>query len=253
MPRASRYLENGFIYHLTHRCRDGAFHLRFKEERNAYREWLRIGVNRYRVPVLAYAITSNHIHIVAEVRDKHRVADMMRLAAGATAQAWNRRKGHAGAVWEHPYRCTRIQDGHHLFNCLCYVDLNMVRAGRVAHPRDWRWCGYDELMGARQRYRLVDRAALVRLTDTGSMSRFVRQYRQSVEDRIAAGTAPREPWWTEAVAVGDSDFVAIAAGSTRSRTRLETYPVSTEGDHQAWAIRESRCSYNADSVKETYL
>ena len=156
MPRATRYLQDGFIYHLTHRCNNGDFFLRFSKERDVYREWLRVGSKRYDVPVLGYAITSNHTHIIVECCDRLAVAKMMKLASGVTAQDRNRRKGHDGAVWEHPYRCTRVQDGRHLRNCLRYVDLNMVRAGKVAHPRDWRWCGHDELIGKRKRYRIVD-------------------------------------------------------------------------------------------------
>jgi len=48
-------------------------------------------------------------------------------------------------------------------NCLSYVDLNMVRAGVVKHPAQWRWCGYDELSGKRSRYRIID---LERLWET---------------------------------------------------------------------------------------
>lgn len=51
MPRATRYLQNGFIYHLTHRCHDGEFFLRFAKERDRYREWLRVGALRYEVAV----------------------------------------------------------------------------------------------------------------------------------------------------------------------------------------------------------
>ena len=60
MPRATRYLQDGFVYHLTHRCHDGVFFLRFVKERDKYREWLRVGALRYQVSVLAYSITSNH-------------------------------------------------------------------------------------------------------------------------------------------------------------------------------------------------
>lgn len=76
MPRATRYLQEGFIYHLTHRCHDAQFFLRFSKERNVYREWLRIGVQRYGVPVLGYNVTSNHVHVVAEVQDRYAVADI---------------------------------------------------------------------------------------------------------------------------------------------------------------------------------
>ena len=86
---------------------------------------------------------------------------MMALASGATAQAYHRRKGGEGSVWEHPYQCTRVENGRHLLNCLRYVDLNMVRAGVVSHPREWRWCGYDELTGTRKWYRIIDRDCLL--------------------------------------------------------------------------------------------
>ena len=161
MPRATRYIVEGYLYHLTHRCADGEFFLRFAKERDAYREWLRVGVNRYDVSVLGYAVTSNHTHVVCEVRDRLAVANMMKLAAGAVAQQRNLRKAHEGSVWEHPYHCTRIQDGRHLLNCLRYVDLNMVRAGQVKHPSEWRWCSYDELTGQRQRYRIIDEHRLL--------------------------------------------------------------------------------------------
>ena len=156
MPRATRYLVEGYTYHLTHRCHDKAFLLRFKEERDAYREWLRIGAKRHRVPVYAYCITRNHVHVVAHVDNRHDVAAMMHLAAGAVAQHFNKRKEREGSVWEHPYQCTMIENGRHLLNCLSYIDLNMVRAGVVSHPEQWRWCGYDELSGVRKRYRILN-------------------------------------------------------------------------------------------------
>ena len=40
MPRASDYLIEGYTYHLTHRCHNRKFLLRFARDRNAYREWL---------------------------------------------------------------------------------------------------------------------------------------------------------------------------------------------------------------------
>ena len=43
-----------------------------------------------------------------------------------------------GSLWEHPYQCAVIEDSQHLLNCLCYADLNMVRAGVVSHSYEWR-------------------------------------------------------------------------------------------------------------------
>jgi hypothetical protein len=32
----------------------------------------------------------------------------------------------------------------YLWECLQYVELNMVRCGAVAHPDQWEWSGYGE-------------------------------------------------------------------------------------------------------------
>jgi len=250
MPRATRYIVEGYLYHLTHRCADGEFFLRFARERDAYREWLRIGVKRYGVSVLGYTVTSNHTHVVCDVQDRLAVADMMKLAAGTVAQMRNLRKGHEGSVWEHPYQCTRIQDGQHLLNCLRYVDLNMVRAGRVRHPSEWRWCGYDELTGQRKRYRIVDQARLLVLTGFSCMRDFATFYTQSISDRLATRSLPREPCWTEAVAIGSDAFLDAAELTTPYRQRMQRYQVLSPTGDKAWAIREPGVSYGADSVRE---
>ncbi len=69
-----------------------------------------------------------------------------------------------------------------IWNCLKYVDMNMVRAGAVDHPSQWRWCGYQETVGLRQRYRLIDRGALmIALCDGMTMEGFKDNYSICIE------------------------------------------------------------------------
>ena len=51
--------------------------------------------------------------------------------------------------WEDRYHCTMVEDGEHLWNCIEYVDLNMVRAGVVSHPVEWTWFSAQGLFGLR--------------------------------------------------------------------------------------------------------
>jgi putative transposase len=44
---------------------------------------------------------------------------------------------------------------------MAYIELNMVRAGAVKHPKDWEFCGYNEILDPPRRYRLIDRTALL--------------------------------------------------------------------------------------------
>ena len=97
MPNASRYLEAGYTYHLTHRCHDRRFLLDTIRERNDYRRWLREGARRYGVAIYNYCLTSNHTHVIVHVDDPDAVSSMMQLASATVARHWNRLKGHEGS------------------------------------------------------------------------------------------------------------------------------------------------------------
>lgn len=237
MPNASRYLEPGYTYHLTHRCHDRRFLLKFSKDRDDYRAWLREGARRYHVAVYNYCVTSNHVHVVVHVGEPDAVSAMMQLASGTLARHWNRRKGHEGSVWEHPYRCTRVQDGAHLLRCLCYVSLNMVRAGVVSHPRDWKWCGHDELTGGRLRYRLLALDRLLESLGVSTVEILKQLYSSRIEEALERGDLKRDPAWTEALAVGDRQFVEKAAAETQRRSQF-TYEAIPGGDG-GWMVREA--------------
>lgn len=245
MPNASRYLEAGYTYHLTHRCHDRRFLLRFARDRDVYRHWLREGARRYQVPVYNYCITSNHVHLVVHVEDAEAVAAMMRLAASSFARQWNRRKDHEGSVWEHPYKCTIIQGGRHLMNCLRYVSLNMVRAGVVSHPEAWRWCGHDELTGGRTRHTVLCRERLLNSLALPGMDALMSLYDDRLRDAITRGRLERDAIWTESLAVGDRAFVEQVAMTTRGRWQFEYG--SDAADAATCFVREAAVAYRADS------
>jgi hypothetical protein len=60
MPRASDYLIEGYTYHLTHRCHNRKFLLRFARDRNAFREWMQMELaEEWAVPIGQIAILTN--------------------------------------------------------------------------------------------------------------------------------------------------------------------------------------------------
>ena len=240
MPRASTYLLEGYTYHLTHRCHNKSFHLKLARDRDTYRKWLLEGVTRYKVPVYAYTITSNHVHVVVHVDDVESVAQMMHLAAGSTAKQYNVRTDHLASVWEHPYQCTLIKGKEHLFNCIRYIDLNMVRAGTVSHPEKWRWCGHDELTGKRKRYRILDRERMLESLEIDCFDEFAENYKYSVEQKLQQPLT-REACWTETLAVGPKSFIKNADQLYSKRHTL--YPSKADTPHsEAWCVREDKSS-----------
>jgi putative transposase len=241
MPRANRYLVPGHIYHVTHRCHNREFGLRFQRDRNAYRHWLYEGLQRFEVSVLGFVITRNHTHLLLRSATAEAIAQLMHLVEGAVAQQYNRRKGCGGAFWGDRYHCTMVDSGQYLWNCLRYIDLNMVRAGAVHDPGAWKWGGYADLLGGRERYRIIDREVLLESVGYGGFDRWLRDHVDSVRAGLADGRNRRDEKWTESLAVGSREYVERLAPAFLHRRELQINP--DECDTKTWIVRERPAPY----------
>jgi putative transposase len=206
MPRAKRHYEPGYVWHLTHRCHNREYLLKFEKDRARWRHWLFEARKRYGLSVLTYIATSNHIHLLVRDMGNSCISKSMQLVAGRLAQEYNKRKLRRGAFWEDRYFATAVATDRHLTMCLVYIDLNMVRAGVVDHPSQWKVSGFNEIQSSRARYRIVDIDALCALTGSSSAESFREMHQTWIEHELARGSLVRQPEWTESIAVGPEDF-----------------------------------------------
>ena len=189
--------------------------------------------------LLTYCITPNHVHLLAVPDDPETISRFMQKLEGEFAEYYNIRKRRSGAFWGGRYGCTMVDGGTYLWNCMKYIDLNMVRARVVDHPSEWGWCGYDELVGARQRYRLIDLDCVLERLGRKSRERFIQEYRRAVRASIREGKLEREALWTESIAVGSEEFTKRISERVRYRIRLER----KEHQEGIWAVRELPVPY----------
>jgi putative transposase len=239
MARANRLRVDGGVFHVTHRCHNREFLLKFACDRNAYRAKLVEHLEQYEVWLLDYCVTSNHVHLVVDAPEREQLSGLMREVEGELAKAYNRRKGRDNAFWGDPYHATAVEGGDYLWRCVCYVELNMVRCGVVKHPRDWQWVGYHEIMGVRKRYRLLDLDRLCWRLGTESLEEVRKNLEASLAERTARHQMKREASWTESLAVGSAGFVEKFKPADFSRRELEAVAIGGG----AWALREAVMPY----------
>ena len=108
MPRANRYYMAGYVWHITHRCHQKQFLLKFAKDRRRWIDWLFEAKKRYGLTVLNYLVTSNHIHLLVFDNGNNRIFSSLQLIAGRVSQEYNQRKGRKGAFWEDRYHATAI-------------------------------------------------------------------------------------------------------------------------------------------------
>lgn len=186
--------------------------------------------------LLAYCITSNHTHLLVNAHGKEQISRLMQCLEGDFAQAYNIRKKRSGAFWQDRYHATLVDGNEHLWRCLRYIDLNMVRAGVVRHPEEWEWCGYRELLGIRKRYCLLDEDRLSEaLGDGVDLERLRRMHGENVMAALVAGEMRREGMWTENVAVGSREFVETVKETLKNHRRRE---IAEADENGSWVLRE---------------
>ena len=207
MPRAHRHFLPGHVWHITHRCHQKAFLLRFAQDRRRYLRWLFEAKKRFGLCVLNYMVTSNHIHLLVKDTSPDAIPQSVQLIAGRTAQEYNHRKQRKGAFWEDRYHATAIENDDHLRRCLVYIDLNMVRAGVTRHPAEWALCGYCEIQDPPKRYAIINLPELSALCGFTQIAAFQKAHRDWVESALTQRDNGRDGRWSEALAVGSREFV----------------------------------------------
>lgn len=245
MPKAHRYFERGYHYHLTHRCHNREFLLKFARDLDVYREMMRVRSRTWHTPILGYSLTSNHVHLLVTATNRACISEFMNALQGDFAQYYNRRKKRTGSFWAGRFHATAVERSEHLWNCLTYIELNMIRAGVVGHPCDWPWCSYGELAGTRKRYRVVARDRFAAAFGYHpNEATFPASYQAMIEKRVEKVRAGREACWTESLAVGSETYISTLSERIKNRRELAAFPLPDTSDRlTTWIARETRGKY----------
>jgi len=199
MPRKPRLFVNGGIYHAY--CRTHRGELRFGERIDADSFiWTVADVSSaHRLRILAFALMSNHYHLVIQTTDV-KLWRSMAAIHGRTTRDYNRRHRVFGPAWQSRYRARLIQDNQDLRHLLAYVHLNPVIAGLVDDPADYRLSDHRALIGRGQSI-LVDVEAALRCfgeaTTQGARASYLAYVRSVAETKWARGSLRHLPWWKQ--------------------------------------------------------
>jgi putative transposase len=142
MPRKPRFFLPGMPVHIVQRghSREPVF---FEDnDYLAYLRWLKEGAERYKVDIHAYALMTNHIHILATTGDTDGITRMMQYVGRHYVPYINHTYGSSGSIWEGRYKASLIHDEEYLLACMRYIELNPVRADMVRSPAHYRWSSY---------------------------------------------------------------------------------------------------------------
>jgi putative transposase len=212
MPRRRRNWINYACYHITHRCHERKFLFKFAKHRNIYLKLLFEMQKKYNIDILDYIVTSNHVHLLLSAKRAKNIPLGLQFLHGGMAQRYNILKNREGSFWRNRFHATRIESGSHLGKCLFYIDMNMVRAGAVAHPAEWEHAAYHEFIETKQRYKIVNIERLLEVLGFApdDIEGFRKWYKSTLVEKLACANHRREVYWSRAAAVGGEEWLPQA-------------------------------------------
>jgi putative transposase len=134
-----------------------------------------------------------------------------------------------------------VESDEHLAKCLVYIDLNMIRAGVVSHPPEYPLSGFNEIQNPPERYRVINRSALLDLFSVNNEERFRKEHRHWVKEEIQTDGKKRKGLWSESIAVGSEPFVAKIQQQLGARASKRSIISEDEGS----VLKEGQASYKS--------
>ena len=97
------------------------------------------------------------------------------------------------------------------------------------------WLGYHEIMGQRQRYRVLDLDRLCWRLQADILADVRNHLEAALGEQIAEEQFKREPCWTEALAVGSAGFLERIRPLILSRQETEL----VQEDQEIWVLQKT--------------
>jgi REP element-mobilizing transposase RayT len=185
MPRQARLDSAGTLHHVIVRGIERGDIVSGEKDRDEFVSRMGDLAGETRTRIYAWAVMSNHAHILLRSGPKG-LARYMRRLLSSYAGYYNRRHHRHGHLFQNRYKSIVCEEEPYFMELVRYIHLNPLR-GKVVKSLAaldvYQWCGHASILGRRER-KWQDTTYVVKWF--GSKER----YREFVKEGIAQGQRP---------------------------------------------------------------
>jgi len=190
MPRQARIDAPGALHHIMVRGIERKVIFRDATDRDSFVARLGKVLTDTETPCYAWALMSNHIHLLLMTGQEPIARGMSRLLTGY-AQDFNRRHKRHGQLFQNRYKSILCERDAYLLELVRYIHLNPLRAGIVYDLHELKaypYSGHAVLMGA-VTHEWQDQDTVLKFFDK-TVGNARRKYRLFVKEGVDHGRRP---------------------------------------------------------------
>jgi putative transposase len=143
MARMPRITVPAYPHHIIQRGNNRAATFFAEDDYRFFLECLRQAKIKCRCRIYAYVLMTNHFHLLVEPAEIGDLGRFMQSVGRRYVRYVNGTYHRTGTLWEGRFKSAAVSRDEYLITCSRYIELNPVRAGMAAHPRDYRWSSYQ--------------------------------------------------------------------------------------------------------------
>lgn len=143
MARPHRLEPAGVALHVVQRGNNRTACFFGDVDRHFYLKCLAEYGERRGCAVHAYALMTNHVHLLVTPASTGGVSLMLQDVGRRYVRTVNEARSRTGTLWEGRFKSNLIDSETYLLTCHRYIELNPVRAGLASAPADYRWTSHS--------------------------------------------------------------------------------------------------------------
>lgn len=149
MARWPRLAVPGMPLHITQRGNNRITTFTDVADFAQYRSFLQHASALEGCAIHAYALMTNHVHLLVTPPSVTGASRMMQLLGRLYVRYFNTQHHRSGTLWEGRFKSVLVDSSTYFLTCSRYIDLNPFRAGLVATPDAYEWSSFACLGRAR--------------------------------------------------------------------------------------------------------
>ncbi len=139
MARKPRPFVPGAAMHVVQRGNNRQATFFDERDYGVYLEALAYASEAEAVPLHAYVLMTNHVHLLVTPPRAESLSRFMQALSRCYVRYVNRTYRRTGTLWEGRFKAGVVGEPRYLMTCMLYIDKNPVRAGMVAEATGYDW------------------------------------------------------------------------------------------------------------------
>lgn len=157
MPRPPRVFISGECYHITTRGNNKGSIFFDDFDRREYLQRLYEVAAQYVLKIHAFALMTNHIHLLIQPSQGDTVSLALKLLNGSYTRYVNRRHERAGHLFQARFHSKHVDKDTYFLVASKYIHCNPVEAGMVQNPDQYSWSSARAFLSGFNSYLDLDR------------------------------------------------------------------------------------------------